>query len=76
MIEFLYNGKPYKTPDLEKKLKKMGITESDIEIINNNKNKDEIDNSIKKYYFINPETKETIVSIYDKCPERYVKCNT
>ena len=65
-ITFSYNGKIYTTSDLERKLKKLGITEQDITI---QKKQDcsigEIDDSIRKYRFKNKLTGEEIVSIYD-----------
>ena len=66
MIEFLYNGKKYSTWSLNDKLRKLKITVDDIQIIEKNKCAElDEDNGIKKYYFINNNTKETISSIYD-----------
>ena len=63
-MKFIFNNKIYNPVNLEKKLKKIGITLKDIQIIEDNKIIDEIDVSIKKYYFKNTITGETIVSIY------------
>lgn len=64
MVTFKYNNKQYTTNNLENKLKKLGISEHDIEILGR-RDLGEIDTSIKKYYFKNKVTGETIVSIYD-----------
>ena len=63
-MKFIFNNKIYNPVNLEKKLKKLGITLKDIQIIEDNKIIDEIDTSIQKYYFKNDITGETIVSIY------------
>ena len=63
-MKFIFNNKIYNPVNLEKKLKKLGITLKDIQIIEDNKRIDEIDVSIKKYYFKNTITGETITSIY------------
>ena len=63
MIIFKYNGKIYKAQHLKNKLKKLGCTEQDIEIIPEEEKPIEYEDK-KLYYFINPKTKETIVSIY------------
>ena len=63
-MKFIFNNKIYNPVNLEKKLKKLGITLKDIQIIENNKIIDEIDTSIQKYYFKNTITGETIISIY------------
>ena len=63
-MKFIFNNKIYNPVNLEKKLKKLGITLKDIQIIEDNKIIDEIDTSIQKYYFKNTITGETIVSIY------------
>ena len=63
-MKFIFNNKIYNPVNLEKKLKKLGITLKDIQIIEDNKIIDEIDTSIQKYYFKNIITGETIVSIY------------
>ena len=63
-MKFIFNSKIYNPVNLEKKLKKLGITLKDIQIIEDNKIIDEIDTSIQKYYFKNTITGETIISIY------------
>ena len=63
-MKFIFNNKIYNPVNLEKKLKKLGITLKDIQIIENNKIIDEIDTSIQKYYFKNTITEEVITSIY------------
>ena len=63
-MKFIFNNKIYNPVNLEKKLKKLGITLKDIQIIEDNKIIDEIDTSIRKYYFKNTITGETIISIY------------
>ena len=63
-MKFIFNNKIYNPVNLEKKLKKLGITLKDIQIIEDNKIIDEIDTSIQKYYFKNIITGETIISVY------------
>lgn len=63
-MKFKYNNKIYNPVNLEKKLKKMGITMGDIEIIPEEKETIEYIN-IKLYYFKNKITGELISSIYD-----------
>ena len=63
-MKFIFNNKIYNPVNLEKKLKKLGITLKDIQIIEDNKIIDEIDTSIQKYYFKNTITGETIISVY------------
>ena len=62
-MKFIFNNKIYNPVNLEKKLKKLGITLKDIQRIEDNKIIDEIDTSIQKYYFKNTITRETITSI-------------
>lgn len=67
-MKFIYNGKQYETPDLEKKLKRMKISKDDIQIIEDveiipEKVKEE--NKIKTYHFKNIKTGEIISSIYN-----------
>ena len=47
MVTFEYNGKIYKPSNLEKKLKKLGITINDIKIIDNTDTKAEIERKEK-----------------------------
>lgn len=63
-MKFTYNNRIYNPVNLDKKLKKLGITIKDIQILEESKVIEEIDNSIQKYYFKNNNTGETIVSIY------------
>lgn len=81
-IKFKYNGIIYYPKDLDKKLKKLGITKDDIEIVNDD-NKEETPlelDDIKKYYFTNGIF--IITSIYDNLDDlrnminvdEYVQC--
>lgn len=80
-MKFIYNGRIYNPVNVEKKLKKMGITYNDIEII---PDKEEVIEymDIPKYYFKNKTTNEEIVSIYPSLDnlreiinvDDYVKC--
>ncbi|MGN0966416.1 MAG: hypothetical protein ACI4OP_02340 [Candidatus Coprovivens sp.] len=63
-MKFMYNGRIYNPVNVEKKLKKMGITMDDIEIIPVKEEVIEYDD-IKTYKFINKNTSKYIVSIYD-----------
>lgn len=65
-IKFRYNGKNYKPKDPEKKLKQLGITWEDVEIIQEEKKEEPIEHShsIKTYHFVNEKTGYTITSIY------------
>lgn len=63
-MKFKYNGRIYNPVNVEKKLKKMGITLDDIEIILEEKENIEY-NDIKLYHFKNKITGETIRSVYD-----------
>ena len=65
MTKFKYNNRIYNPSDLDKKLKKLGITRSDIEIIEDTTIKEELDTSITKHHFILPNG-YTVTSIYDK----------
>lgn len=65
-MKFMYNGRIYNPVNVEKKLKKMGITMEDIDIIK----EDSIETSplssdIKLFYFYDPDTGCSITSIYD-----------
>lgn len=68
MITFKYNNKLYKVQHLKNKLKKLGITEQDIEIIPEQEQLIEYQD-IKLYYFINHKTGESITSIYPELEE-------
>lgn len=64
MTKFKYNNRIYNPSDLDKKLKKLGITRSDIEIIEDITIKEELDTSITKHHFVLPNG-YTVTSIYD-----------
>ena len=64
MTKFKYNNRIYNPSDLDKKLKKLGITRSDIEIIEDTTIKEELDTFITKHHFILPNG-YTVTSIYD-----------
>lgn len=64
MTKFTYNGKIYNPVNLEKKLRKMGITINDIDIIPEKEKIIEYDTSIIKHHFKLPNG-YTITSIYD-----------
>ena len=66
MITFKYNNKIWKPKNPEKKLRQLGITWDDVEIIKEEVStlKDEIDTSIQLYRFKNTITNEEIISIY------------
>lgn len=77
-MKFKYNGRIYNPSNLEKKLKKLGITLDDIEIIEDTVKKEEPTaetSTVKLYYFINRDTGYRNCSIYNICPEGYVPCN-
>lgn len=63
-MKFKYNGRIYNPVNLEKKLKKMGITLNDIEIIPDKKEEVEYDN-VLLYKWRNKKDGSTIHSIYD-----------
>lgn len=67
IIKFKYNGKIWNPKNPEKKLKQLGITWDDVEIV-----KDDIKEEVKEEYmnpdlyeFKNVKTGETILSIYN-----------
>ena len=64
MTKFKYNNRIYNPSDLDKKLKKLGITRSDIEIIEDTTIKEELDTSITKHHFV-LSNGYTVTSIYD-----------
>lgn len=64
MTKFKYNNRIYNPSDLDKKLKKLGITRSDIEIIEDITIKEELDTSITKHHFVLPNG-YTVTSIYN-----------
>lgn len=65
-MTFKYNGKIWNPKNPEKKLKQLGITWDDVEIIENKTKEEkpvEMMNT-RLYYFRNPKTGYTISSIY------------
>lgn len=65
-ISFMYSGKLYNPKNPEKKLKQLGITWDDVEIIEQTKKEEKIEYEDKQLYiFKNNKTGETIVSIYN-----------
>lgn len=75
-MTFKYNGKLYRPKNPEKKLKQLGITLDDVEIINEDfKEETEEMSDIPKYYFINKKTGYSITSIYPFINDNdYEKC--
>ena len=64
-MKFMYNGRIYNPVNVEKKLKKMGITMDDIEIIPEEIKKiEEVDDTVT-YLFIDKNNGKKITSIYD-----------
>ena len=64
-MKFKYNGRIYNPVNVEKKLKKMGITMDDIEIIPEEVKKiEEVDDTVT-YLFIDKNNGKKIISIYD-----------
>lgn len=63
---FKYNGKIWNPKNPEKKLKQLGITWDDVEIIEDKPIKQEIEyeDPNRLFYFINKETGYSITSIY------------
>lgn len=66
---FKYNGKLYNPKNPEKKLKQLGITWDDVEIIENEVKEDrvEYEDPNRLYYFINKQTGWSITSIHPIC---------
>lgn len=64
-MKFMYKGQVYNPVNVEKKLKKLGITMNDIEIIPEEKNENIEMRDIQLFHFKNRITGETITSIYD-----------
>ena len=65
MLMFRYNGKEYVAGNLDKKLRKLGISREDIELYEAPTKEElaEEKRDIKLYYFRNQLTGETITSI-------------
>ena len=64
-MKFKYNGRIYNPVNVEKKLKKMGITMDDIEIIPEEINEVKYEDDTITYLFIDRVNGKRIVSIYD-----------
>ena len=64
-MKFKYNGRIYNPVNVEKKLKKMGITMDDIEIIPEEIKEIKYEDDTITYLFIDRVNDKRIVSIYD-----------
>lgn len=64
-MKFMYNGRIYNPVNVEKKLKKMGITMNDIEIIPEEIKEVKYEDDTITYLFIDRVNGKRIVSIYD-----------
>ena len=64
-MKFKYNGRIYNPVNVEKKLKKMGITMDDIEIIPEEIKEVKYEDGTITYLFIDRVNGKRIVSIYD-----------
>lgn len=64
-MKFKYNGRIYNPVNVEKKLKKMGITIDDIEIIPEEIKEVKYEDDTITYLFIDRVNGKRIVSIYD-----------
>lgn len=64
-MKFMYNGRIYNPVNVEKKLKKMGITMDDIEIIPEEIKEVKYEDDTITYLFIDRVNSKRIVSIYD-----------
>lgn len=64
-MKFMYNGRMYNPVNVEKKLKKMGITMDDIEIIPEEIKEVKYEDDTITYLFIDKVNGKRIVSIYD-----------
>lgn len=66
---FKYNGKIWNPKNPEKKLKQLGITWDDVEIIEQEVKvqEEEYADPHRLYYFINPKTGYSKSSIYPEC---------
>lgn len=64
-MKFMYNGRIYNPVNVEKKLKKMGITMDDIEIIPEEIKEVKYEDDTITYLFIDRVNGKQIVSIYD-----------
>ena len=78
MIKFVYNGKIYAPGNLEKKLKKMGITMSDIEIISDEPSVKKVNYDVRPYTHTYRVNVNTVLCAYsqedlDKLKMNYIK---
>lgn len=64
-MKFMYNGRIYNPVNVEKKLKKMGITMDNIEIIPEEIKEVKYEDDTITYLFIDKVNGKRIVSIYD-----------
>ena len=64
-MKFKYNGRIYNPVNVEKKLKKMGITINDIEIIPEEIKEVKYEDDTVTYLFIDKNNGKKIISIYD-----------
>ena len=64
-MKFMYNGRIYNPVNVEKKLKKMGITMDDIEIIPEEIKEVKYEDDTITHLFIDGVNGKRIVSIYD-----------
>ena len=64
-MKFMYNGRIYNPVNVEKKLKKMGITINDIEIIPEEIKEVKYEDDTITYLFIDKNNGKKIISIYD-----------
>ena len=64
-MKFMYNGRIYNPVNVEKKLKKMGITMDDIEIIPKEIKEVKYEDDTITYLFIDRVNGKRIVSIYN-----------
>lgn len=76
-MKFMYNGQVYNPVNVEKKLKKLGITINDVEIIQEEKKEIEEKRDRQLFHFKNKITGETITSIYNNLDhlEKYINAN-
>lgn len=72
-MKFKYNGRIYNPSNVEKKLKKMGISMNDIEIIKEDDIIEEPHTEVTLFYYYNPNTGYSICSIYDNAIDGYEK---
>ena len=64
-MKFKYNGRIYNPVNVEKKLKKMGITMDDIEIIPEEIKEVKYEDNTITYLFIDKNNGKKIISIYN-----------